>query len=269
MSSQPYKATRTKTPVDNLHRQSKISTGSGFVRQPGGSAGQPCVWMHAGLLTYRLCDRGFDCEHCLLDAALRGRLSQVEGSVVLEGGSAGGAVCDDRLYALGHTWVQRLADGDACRIGLDAFGAALLGRVARVEWSRSDSVFEPGDPMCEIDLGLGTVSVCAPVGGRLVRRNEALRFEPALLIRAPYEDGWILELIAADPAELDRLAAPRVATDRMNADLRRFRWCLALRLLADLRADEGLAAGGCPALTDLRHVVAGYDYLDLLRQFIH
>lgn len=32
----------------------------------------PCIWMSAGLLSYRLCDREYDCEHCPLDAALRG-----------------------------------------------------------------------------------------------------------------------------------------------------------------------------------------------------
>ena len=33
---------------------------------------ETCVWMDAGVLAYKLCDRGFDCSHCPLDAALRG-----------------------------------------------------------------------------------------------------------------------------------------------------------------------------------------------------
>jgi glycine cleavage system H lipoate-binding protein len=241
-------------------------------RLPRTAAGQPCVWMEAGLITYRLCDQAYDCEHCLLDAALRGRLGRVEPGVLLDpgnGAEAGEAVYGDRVYAAGHTWIQRLSDTDVCRIGLDAFAASLLGRVAAVDWLPSDSVFEPGDPVCEIDLGLGTVAVCAPIRGRLVRRNDALRLEPALLIRAPYGNGWILEFVASDPAELDGLATPHAAMERMTADLRRFRWCLALRLLADLRADEGVVPGDCVALADLRQVVAGRDYLDLLRQFVH
>lgn len=37
------------------------------------ASGEPlkCIWMLAGVLTYRLCDRQYDCEHCPLDAALR------------------------------------------------------------------------------------------------------------------------------------------------------------------------------------------------------
>ena len=34
-----------------------------------------CVWMRAGVIRFWLCDRDFDCEHCPLDAALRGRAS--------------------------------------------------------------------------------------------------------------------------------------------------------------------------------------------------
>ena len=32
--------------------------------------GMQCVWMTAGVLTYKLCNRRFDCEHCLLHLAL-------------------------------------------------------------------------------------------------------------------------------------------------------------------------------------------------------
>jgi len=30
-----------------------------------------CVWMTAGVVSYRLCNRAFDCDHCPLDRALR------------------------------------------------------------------------------------------------------------------------------------------------------------------------------------------------------
>ena len=30
-----------------------------------------CVWMQGGLVSYKLCDRRLDCEHCPFDAALR------------------------------------------------------------------------------------------------------------------------------------------------------------------------------------------------------
>ena len=36
------------------------------------SPAEPCLWMAAGVINYRLCDRQFDCDRCPLDAALRG-----------------------------------------------------------------------------------------------------------------------------------------------------------------------------------------------------
>lgn len=37
-------------------------------------SGLPCVWMSAGLVAYKLCDRGFECESCPFDQAMRGAL---------------------------------------------------------------------------------------------------------------------------------------------------------------------------------------------------
>ena len=36
----------------------------------------PCVWMQAGVVDYKLCDRDYDCEHCPFDEALHTRSSQ-------------------------------------------------------------------------------------------------------------------------------------------------------------------------------------------------
>ncbi len=38
----------------------------------------PCIWMTAGLVRWRLCDREYDCDHCPLDAALRGVTVEAE-----------------------------------------------------------------------------------------------------------------------------------------------------------------------------------------------
>ncbi len=31
---------------------------------------KPCIWMEAGVIDYKICDKDFDCEHCELDRAL-------------------------------------------------------------------------------------------------------------------------------------------------------------------------------------------------------
>lgn len=41
-------------------------------RMPPPAGALPCVWMSAGLVAYKLCDRNFECEGCPFDLAMRG-----------------------------------------------------------------------------------------------------------------------------------------------------------------------------------------------------
>lgn len=58
--------------------------------------GMPCIWMSAGLVAYKLCDRGFECDGCPFDRAMRGALPPVRvgrgpnAGPTIEGGSGTG-----------------------------------------------------------------------------------------------------------------------------------------------------------------------------------
>lgn len=41
-----------------------------------GAIEQQCVWMQAGVVGYKLCDREFDCDRCPFDAALHGEAAR-------------------------------------------------------------------------------------------------------------------------------------------------------------------------------------------------
>jgi len=229
---------------------------------------QLCVWMQAGIIAYRLCDREFDCDHCLLDAALRGDPGGMHPATAPHHAGMESTIRDDRLYTTGHLWVRSLDGAGLCRLGLDAFAAALLCNVTSVSWIPSVSLLERGDPMCRLVLGSGNVSIGAPFRGRLAAGNEALDRDPALLLGSPYDEGWLLELAASDPSELDDLTAPPVAHQRVSLDLWRFRRSLALRLLADENDDEPGLAQLAQHPADLPRLLAGNHYVDLIAAFI-
>ncbi len=44
-----------------------------------------------------------------------------------------------------------------------------------------------------------------PVGGEIVAVNSALEDSPELINNMPYSDGWMIEIKADDPAELEGL----------------------------------------------------------------
>ncbi|MBI5711138.1 MAG: hypothetical protein HZC42_12695, partial [Candidatus Eisenbacteria bacterium] len=91
-----------------------------------------CVWMTAGILSYQLCEREFDCEQCPLDAALRmhfarGGAPAGESAAPDPRGAPGpparhGIACD-RLYSRGHCWAKPLGGGPPgaawFRVGLE------------------------------------------------------------------------------------------------------------------------------------------------------
>ena len=103
-----------------------------------------CVWMWAGLLTYRLCDRGYQCTDCPVEALFHPR-SEVSAAVSAgpEPRSARASVAADSVASdssrieLGHhrapdrfqdpqhLWI-RVLPGSCVQIGLDPIASRLL-----------------------------------------------------------------------------------------------------------------------------------------------
>jgi glycine cleavage system H protein len=228
--------------------------------------------MSAGLVTYKMCDRRFDCDHCPLDAGLRaGTLagSHHEGLLTPRGNA--GVFPEDRLYSTGHLWLKATWPQAAgqFRLGLDAFAAAIVGHCGAVRSEVSPRKVSRGEVICQIDLGLGTLALRAPITGVVVRGNESLDSEPSRLITSPYLDGWIMEIKGLDLTELDELMIAEAARVEARMDLRRFRRRIAVQLFADGSAiGESMADGG-ELVTDLREMLGGSAYLELVQELIH
>jgi glycine cleavage system H protein len=236
------------------------------------SSAEPCVWMTAGLVSYKLCDWDFDCRRCPLDAALRGGApAPIQESLLPGTIRRGEGFPGDRRYAASHTWVASgLGPGDPLlRVGLDGFAAAVLPRPLGVSWSASPRELGRGDVVCEIELAGGIFPVGAPVGGRLERGNPALREQPGLIVESPYHDGWLVELAPSGAdAALEGLLDAEQARERTALDLRRFRRRIALHLLADAVPGGPCMADGGEVLTSLPEILGGSRYLETLREIL-
>lgn len=233
---------------------------------------QPCIWMSAGLVTYKICDRQFECDHCPLDAGLReGMLVGSHGEGRFAPRRTAGVFPGDRRYGSGHSWLKAagpLDDGKQ-RLGLDAFAAAIIGHCDGVRWDIPPRTVLQDAAICRIDLGLGVLSIRAPLSGVVLDGNPSLAREPGLLVTSPYDDGWILEFQVLDVADLGGLMTAEVARDKARMDLRRFRRRIAVQLFADEQAVEQSTPDGEELTADLRQMLGGYFYLELLRELIH
>lgn len=226
-----------------------------------------CIWMSAGLVRYKLCDREFDCEHCPLDAALRGEPGW-QGSDHPHADEARRALTfpEDRRYSPGHLWVQER--GEACCVGLDAVATALVGIPHRLKWSDGTGAVRAGDAVLSLDLPYGSLPLAAPVGGRALRRNASLERMPELLAQDPYGAGWLFEIEGVGPAAARAVDAP-MALEQARLDLRHFRRRAALGLLTDTDSVGTTMADGGEALTDVRRMLGPQRYLALIRELVH
>jgi glycine cleavage system H protein len=223
--------------------------------------------MAAGLISYRLCTRDFDCENCALDAALHGDLSSTFNGTTRMRCTSSWALPEDRLYSTTHTWAHAQPHS-IWRIGIDAFAAALIGNVSAVGYDLSHQLHTRGALLCTVDVGLGILSIGAPIPGRVVEWNDALQRDPALLVTRPYDEGWLAEVAAPQNVVAGDLMPAAAARHQVALDLRRFRRSIAIRLFAEATTTDPHVSEP-ERLSDLRNVIAGDGYLELLREFIH
>lgn len=231
---------------------------------------EACVWMDAGVLTYRLCDRGFDCEHCPLHAALRCEM-RPEGAEAHHAAGRLGAGADfpsDRLYSRGHAWVKALEGGWArVRVGIDGLASSLFGEVGGVRRASESGEFPRGRPLCAIEGEGGGVAIGAPVAGRVARWNDAVLADASRLVDDPYGAGWIAELTrVSERAPSGLLDAGQMAR-QSRFDGRRFRRQVAMALLAET-GTAGRASLGTDAGADLRRVLGAERYMALVRELV-
>lgn len=230
--------------------------------------GLPCVWMTAGLLAWRLCDREYDCERCPLDAALAGehappaeaaRETLRRGRLEFPG---------DRLYCASHGWVQRREDA-RLRLGPDALVGRLLDRISAVVLPAPGNHTVRGQPLCWlVDDGV-PVPLASPLSGAVLGANAGLRIDPSLVVRSPYEDGWLLELAADPDRERPPLALSRSADQRRTtaAQLRDLRRRGARLVRRPRHTGPTLCDGGLP-VRGLRSRLGTPAYHRLVRRLL-
>lgn len=222
--------------------------------------GMPCIWMVAGVLRYRLCDRGFECESCPLDAALRGDPPRASGR---DTRVPSWRLPDDRRYHGGHAWIAGLEPGRV-RCGLDAFAAAAVGPPTGVIVPPVGARVERGRTAFWLTVGGDPLRIRSPVSGTVSRRNELLAADPGLVTRDPYDQGWLVEV---RPAEADH---PNGSL--LDASAMRGRVAGHVRdLRSRLRGVEGVGPtmpDGGERIGDPRRVLGEVAYLDWIRAIL-
>ncbi len=229
-----------------------------------------CIWMSAGILTYRLCDRNFDCDTCLLDAAIRGRPGQSETSVSLpetqnRTGAETKQLRDEYLYTRNHCWIKKIADCRV-RVGLEpGLSRVLLGPKAFVFPSEGQRLQRRQTCFWIVVEG-GTLPFGSPCTGAVHATNKILIESPHLLASKPFDEGWIVELDSEEAMESADFLNADKACSVYASDQSRFQMMFSNASHArQLPVGVTMADGGQP-LENLAGIMDPARYFSLLRK---
>lgn len=92
-----------------------------------------------------------------------------------------------------HAWVHLLEDGTV-RVGADAFTTNLLGTASLVDLLSEGEQLTRGDHMAVYRQDGRKVRFRAPLSGTVLEKNPALTEKPSLMVKQPFENGWLYRL---------------------------------------------------------------------------
>ncbi|NCB07316.1 MAG: glycine cleavage system protein GcvH [Bacteroidia bacterium] len=109
----------------------------------------------------------------------------------------------DLKYTPDHEWIR--VEGDVAVVGITDFAQGELGDVVFVEIETVGEELEKGETFGTVEAVKTVSDLFMPVGGEVLKMNEALADEPELVNKDPYNAGWMIKVKISDVSELEGL----------------------------------------------------------------
>lgn len=110
---------------------------------------------------------------------------------------------DDVRYSESHEWAR--SEGDRVKVGITDYAQDQLGDIVFVELPEVGETFDRGAEFGTVESVKAVSELYMPVAGEIVAVNSSLEESPEKVNNTPYGDGWMIEVRADNPAELDGL----------------------------------------------------------------
>jgi glycine cleavage system H protein len=173
---------------------------------------------------------------------------------------AGFGLPEHLRYHPGHTWA--LAESpELVRVGLDDFAARLLGKIETVLLPQRGRWVRQGQPLATFFRDGVETKMVSPIEGVVANVNDTVLRDPAVSLRDPYGDGWLITVQSPDAATNFRnLLSGAVARGWMEEAANRLRGRMPA-LAGAVAQDGGLAEA------DLTKHLPGQDWQEVTREF--
>ncbi len=250
-----------------------------------------CIWAEAGLVSYKLCDRNYECDECPFDMVMRQKSSPASASSgaakrapVVQGNPDGqGTLSDlirnlleapfedlppsDRYYSRGHVWVKKGA-ANCLRIGIDHYAAGLLEGVTGIVLPQPGSSVVRDNPCAWMLCEGEAVAINSPLNGKIRSVNPQLVESLSPLRTDPYGYGWLTEISSDEEIQRDRIDAD-AAESFARGQFREFEF----RLTAEADSVNASAVGvtlmdGGKRLHCLKDVVGTEKFVSFLQKLL-
>ena len=100
---------------------------------------------------------------------------------------------EQSLYTPKHTWAQITPEGNI-RVGLSDYAQRHLKGLAHISTETVGKEVKKMEPLGVAETWMFMFDLYAPVSGKIVKVNDALKNEPYLINEDPYNEGWIVEI---------------------------------------------------------------------------
>ncbi len=203
----------------------------------------------------RVCENYFNCADCVIHK----NVERLEASRRIhgwhekspEGEVYGVSVPADRLYHRGHTWIKEESDG-TYSVGLDDFGARLIGKPDSVDLPDIGSNVEANEPAWRMIKQDAEISLLSPISGIVVETGSP-------------DKGWYLRIKPEGNGEATKHLLKGAEIKRwMMKEIERLQMRLSDKDLGTSIADGGVLLDDLPVAypdADWRRV-----YKDMLLQ---
>ncbi len=256
----------------------------------------PCIWMEAGIIDFKLCDRNHTCDDCPFNKIMTSGehsyhinhfINNEELATIMEPGS------DDRskyvndpkkafdifekfrhfsfdpdIYYSNYYWFSELTDKTKIRIGLNNNALKMLPPLKEIIITQSGVTVESGQPLCWLFTNIGSLSFNAPLNGKVTKINPKL----LSLINTFNENHnvWILELLLPDfqnqmKTLLKGEKAKQFLLEQQNLIIKTFE--THVKKISH-ESEPTLQDGGMP-LFRLEYVIGPHKYLEIITHLFH
>ncbi|MES0491923.1 MAG: glycine cleavage system protein GcvH [Leptospirales bacterium] len=107
-------------------------------------------------------------------------------------------------YSKEHEWVEVQSETKV-RVGITDYAQDSLGDIVFVETPDEGKTFAKDESFGSIESVKAVSDMFAPVGGKIIGKNETLVDSPESVNSDPYGKGWLIELEPNDASQLDSL----------------------------------------------------------------